>query len=216
MRRHLDLGSHDAGRHLIVLVLDRADRAAAVIGEAEILAHLRGAIEFARRLVVTHAVDLVVGEPQGLVGRIEVNAHRIADAGCIDLSVLAVLIHADDAADADALEQLQLLLRRHVEGLTESDVELVVRSDAADAGRVVEALLRRRDQLALFHDDTSRHIGTFIEELRRRELQHPVLLGDIEHAVAGEADSVRILNSTEGANCFTSSATRSLSRSVTT
>ena len=67
----------------------------------------------------------------------------VADAGSKDLLVLAVLIHADDAADARALVEVQLFFRRHVEGLAECDVELVVRPDAADAGRVVVALLGR-------------------------------------------------------------------------
>src|SRR5215470_6649395 len=69
---------------------------AAVPGESEILACLGGAVDLTGGLIVAHAIDLVVGEPQRLVFGVEVHAHRITDAIGIDLAVFAVAIHADD------------------------------------------------------------------------------------------------------------------------
>src|SRR5579883_1879719 len=100
MRGHLDLREDDVGGRLLGLVLVSAGVAAAVPREAEILPGLDGAVELARRLVVAHAVDLVVGEPQGLVLGIEVEADRVANAVGVDFAVLAVPIHANDSADA--------------------------------------------------------------------------------------------------------------------
>ena len=110
-------------------------------GKPKVLADLVDAVHLAGRDVVAHAVDLVVIAPQRLVLGIEVHADRIAQSGCIDLAVLAVLVHADDAAHADLGVELRFILWRHVVGLAELDVELVVGPDAAFARRVVEALL---------------------------------------------------------------------------
>ena len=100
MRLLLELRIDDVGRHLLVLVLGRAHGATAVPREAEVLAGAGDAVEFAGRCVVAHAVDLVVGEPELAVGRVEVHADRVADAARVDLAVAAVTVHADDAADA--------------------------------------------------------------------------------------------------------------------
>ncbi len=97
--------------------------------------------------------------PERLVLRIEVHADRIAHAGRIDLAVLAVLVHADDAAHADLPVELDLVLGRHVVGLAELDIELVVGPDAAFAGGVVEALFRLRDQLPFGNDDAAATSG---------------------------------------------------------
>ena len=64
MRVHLDLRKGHVGRRRLVLVFVGAGLAAAEIREAEIHAGLVGAVELAGRLVVAHAVDLVVGEPE--------------------------------------------------------------------------------------------------------------------------------------------------------
>ena len=69
-------------------------------------------VDFAGRNVVTHAVDLVVGEPEVAGSRVEVLADRVADAARKDLAVLAVAIHADDAADAPFAVLIRLLGRR--------------------------------------------------------------------------------------------------------
>src|SRR4029078_6817349 len=78
---HLDLRIGHVGRRRLVLVFGGAGLAAAEIGEAEIHAGLVGAVELAGRLVVAHAVDLVVGEPERTIPRIEVHAVRYAHAG---------------------------------------------------------------------------------------------------------------------------------------
>ena len=44
-----------------------------------------------------------------------------------------------------------------------------------------------------FSDLEGGDVRALIEELRRRELQNPVLLGDVEDAVAREADAIRDL-----------------------
>src|SRR6202034_3034535 len=117
-------------------------------------------------------------------------AHRIADAPGVDLAVLAVAIHPDDAADPPFLESVELLRRRHVEGLPECNVELVVRPDAASPGRVIVALVFLGNKLALRHDRRNSLVRTFVEELGRREHQYPVLLDHEQKAVLGEAHTV--------------------------
>jgi hypothetical protein len=108
-----------------------------------VLAGAGDPVQLAGRDVVAHAVDLVVGEPEVAVLRVELDPDRVADAAREDLAVLAVAVHADDAADALLVVELGLLRGGHVERLAERDVELVVRPDAADAGGVVERLLAR-------------------------------------------------------------------------
>ena len=55
----------------------------------------------AGRRVVTHAVGLVVGEPDGLVLGVDVHADRVAHAACNHLAAGAVEgVHPDHAADA--------------------------------------------------------------------------------------------------------------------
>ena len=72
---------------------------------------------------------------------------------------------------------------RAVEGLAEADVELVVRTDGADASRVVVGFFIRRNQFTLFDDGDSDRIRAFHEVFRRREPDHAVALDDIEHTV---------------------------------
>ena len=187
---HLDLRERHVGGRRLVLVFVGAGLAAAEIGKAEIHAGLVGAVELAGRLVVTHAVDLVVGEPERLVLRIEVHAHRVAHAGSEHLTVLAFPAHAHDAADAGLLVEVHLLRRVHVEGLSERDVELVVGPDAAHPGGVVVGFFLGRDQLALLHDDEGSDIGAFVEELGGGIDQHAVLLGDEEETILRETHAV--------------------------
>ncbi len=47
-----------------------------------------------------------------------------------------------------------------------------------------------RDQLALGHDDAGRYVRALEEELGGRKHQHPVLLGDEQEPVFGEAHPV--------------------------
>src|SRR6202000_1853840 len=107
-------------RVLVVAVL-RDARAGVDVRIAEELARLRRAVDLALRNVVAHAVGLVVGEPERLVLRVEVHPDRIADAGRVDLAARAVLLHADDAADADLRVERELRTRGHVERLAERD-----------------------------------------------------------------------------------------------
>lgn len=188
---HLDDGHHGIGRRLLVLVFVGADAAAAIPGEAEVLARFRGAVDLARRNVVAHPVHLIVGEPDVAGLGVDVHADRVADAAGEDLAPGAVGLHPHDAADAPLVVELALLGRGHVEGLAERNVDHAVRADVADAGGVVEALLLDRDQLALLHEVEGRHIARFIEELGRGKEKHAVLLGDIEEAVLREAGAVR-------------------------
>ena len=191
MRGEFDDRRDDIRRHLGILVFGGADRTAAIPREAEALAGARRMVQFARRDIVAHAVDLVVGEPEVAGPRIEILADGVPDAGREDLAVLAVAVDADDAADPVLHVLVGLLGRRNVEGLAERDVELVVRPDIADARRVVEGFLVGGDQIALLDHVPDRHVRALVEELGRREHHHPVLLGDVEEAVLGEADAVR-------------------------
>ncbi len=54
-------------------------------------------------------------------------------------------------------------------------------------------LLLGRDQLALINHDKGGRVRTFLEELRRREDEHAVMLGDEEEVVVRHADAVRHL-----------------------
>jgi hypothetical protein len=65
----LQVGCGGAAGHLAMAVPVRV---------AEVLAQLRDTVQLARRNAVTHAVGLVVGEPQRAVLGGEVLAHRIA------------------------------------------------------------------------------------------------------------------------------------------
>ena len=76
------------------------------------LARAGRVVELAWRNVVAHAVDLIVGEPQVAGPRVEVLADRVADAARKDLAVLAVAIHANDAADPPFAVLIRLLGRR--------------------------------------------------------------------------------------------------------
>src|ERR1700722_4901546 len=83
------------------------------------------------------------------------------------------------------------LICRHIVGLADLDVELVVGPDAAFARGVVEALFRLGDQLALRNDDANGDVLALIEELGRRILQDPVLLDHIQESIFREAGAVR-------------------------
>src|ERR1700730_580697 len=56
------------------------DVAAAVPGKAEIKAGRRRAVQFLRRNIVAHPIDLIVGEPQDPVFRIEIHTQRITNS----------------------------------------------------------------------------------------------------------------------------------------
>src|SRR5689334_8628547 len=73
VRHLLLLGEDHVRRRLLVLVLDGADVAAPVPREAEALAGRGDPVDLAGRLVVAHAVDLVVREPELAVLRVEVH-----------------------------------------------------------------------------------------------------------------------------------------------
>ena len=165
----------------------------AVPGETEVLTSLRGAVELARRNIVTHSVDLVVGEPQGLVLGVEVHPHRIAHATGEYLAVLAVAVHPDNAHHPDLVIQGNLFLGGHIERVTQCDVELVVRADPTGPGGVVEALFFNRDQLPLGHDRCRGNIRTLIEKIGCRECQYAILFGDIKHTVRRKAQAIRNL-----------------------
>ena len=77
LRDLFDFREHHVGGRGIVLVLVGADLAAAIPGEAEILAHLVDTVQFAGRNVVTHAVDLIVVGPERLVLWIEIHADGV-------------------------------------------------------------------------------------------------------------------------------------------
>src|SRR5712671_7323150 len=104
---------HIGGRG-IVLVFDGARTTAAIPGKTEILTGIGDAVHFARRLIVAHAIDLIVVGPQRLVLGVEVHADRVAQSNRIDLAVLAITIHADDPAHATLAVKVKLLFRWHV------------------------------------------------------------------------------------------------------
>src|SRR5207248_5208548 len=101
-----------------ILVLGGPRLSATVPGEPEMQARLGGAVQLPGRLVVTHAIDLVVREPELAVLGVEVHSHRVADAAREDLAPGAVEgVQADDAADAHLRAHAVPFLRPHVERL---------------------------------------------------------------------------------------------------
>src|ERR1700722_7743626 len=133
MRDLLDFGEDQAGWRCGGFELIGARGPPAVPWESKLLAGLVDAVHLARRDIVAHAVNLIVVGPQRLVLRVEVNTLRIPQAGCIDLAVLAVLVHAHNGAHADLLVEIRLLLCRHIVGLADLDIEFVVRPHTAYA-----------------------------------------------------------------------------------
>jgi hypothetical protein len=180
------------------------------------MAGFRRVVQFAGRLIVAHTVDLVVGEPERLVLRAKIHAHRVADAPGVDLSVLAVAVHADDSASAPLLEAIELFGRRHVKRLAQCDVELVIRADTTSARGVVIAFVFLRDQFALRYDRHCHHIRAFVKEFSRGIHQHAVLFDNEQKAIFRETGAVRN-NEIDGRRkrLNLSSATPDFERSVT-
>ena len=194
MRVGLDLREHDVSRRCGVLVVVGTGVAAAIPGKAEVLASLGDAVEFARGNGVTHAVDLIVSEPQSLVLRVEVHAHRVAHAVGVNHTIRAIALHRNDAANANRAILVKLFLARHVEGLAQRNIQAVIGPDAADAGSVVVGLFFNRDQLALLDDRHGNDVIAFIEILGGRIDDDAVALGNVEEAVLREADAMRNLH----------------------
>lgn len=134
MRGLLDDRKDHVRRRRSPLVCVCPDMAAAVPGKAEIQSRSRRAVDFAGRDVVAHAVDLIVGEPEDAVGRIEVQADAVANAAREDLPLPTVTVEAEDAADARGFVERQLFRRWHVVGLADGHVEPAVGPDTADTG----------------------------------------------------------------------------------
>src|ERR1700738_5029480 len=114
----LNLRENHIGGGGVVLVFNGACTTAAIPGKAEILTGIGDAVHFARGLLVAHAIDLIVVGPERLVLGVEVHADRVAQSNRIDLTVLAVTVHADDPAHANLAVKIKLLFRWHVVGLT--------------------------------------------------------------------------------------------------
>src|SRR6202158_538195 len=114
----LNLRESYIGGRGIVLVFNGARTTAAIPGKAEILTGIGDAVHFARGLLVAHAIDLIVVGPERLVLGVEVHADRVAQSNRIDLTVLAVTVHADDPAHPNLAVKVKLLFRWHVVGLT--------------------------------------------------------------------------------------------------
>ena len=156
-------------------------------------ARLGDAVQFAGRDVVAHAVGLVVGEPDGLVLGVDVHAHGVPHATRDHFTLAAVEgVELDHAADADLLIQRHFFLGLHVVGLTQRHIDLTLVVDAAGACAVVVAFFFNGDQLALRHHLDDGHVRAFIEELGRGEVEHAVVLGDDQEAVACPAHAVGV------------------------
>src|ERR1700737_3307944 len=189
----LNLRENYIGGRSIFFVFKGAGTTAAIPGKAEIQTGIGDAVHFAGGLLVAHAIDLIVVGPERLVLGVEVHADRVAQSNRINLAVLAITIHADDPAHANLAVKVKLLFRGHVVGLTQLNIELVVRADPACARRVVIAPLGLRDQFAFGDDDTCNNVRALIEEFGRRIFQHAILLGDVKEAVLREAPAIGYL-----------------------
>src|SRR3984893_379142 len=126
------------------------DVAAAVPGKTEIKAGRGRAVQFLRRNVVAHPIDLIVGEPQDPVFRIEIHAHRITNAACEDFAAGAIRVHADNAADSPFVELIHLCFRRHVVRLAQGYVEFAIGANSADP-QVMTGVFPGRNEVALLN-----------------------------------------------------------------
>src|SRR6476620_12576438 len=117
----LHLGENDVCWRSIILVFDRARAPPSVPREPEVLSRCGNAVHLSRRLIVSHAINLIVVGPERLVLWIEVHADWIAQPDCINFSILTVAVHANNAAHPYFAVQIELLLRRHIIRLAELD-----------------------------------------------------------------------------------------------
>ena len=72
--------------------------------------------------------------------------------------------------------------------MPQGNVELVVRSDAADPQVMNGALVLDRDELVLRDDGLGFDGGVLVSRLGAWKRQHPVVFGNVESAVLGETD----------------------------
>jgi hypothetical protein len=80
------------------------------------------------------------------------------------------------------------LWQAHCE-LAELDVELIARSNAADARGVIETLFRYGDEFILWNDHPSDNVGTFIED-SAAAYSSTRLFWDVEEAILRDASTV--------------------------
>ena len=69
-------------------------------------------------------------------------------------------------------------------------VQLAVRTDPTNSGRMIIADLGRRDQIALLDNIERGHVRALVEELRCRVNQHPVLLCNVQETIWRKAGAV--------------------------
>ena len=196
VRWEFDLREHGIGWWLHVFQVRRGSGTchlefAIPVRIAKVLTLFGGAVQLTRWDVVAQTIGLVVGPPQGAVFGVEVLAHRVTATNAEDLAVTATEgVHAHDAANAQAVELVDLVSRLHVERLTQRDVQLAIRTDAAGARTVVVGLVLGRDQFALWHHLNDRHVRAFVEEFSGWEVQHAVVFSHDQEAVLGPAHTV--------------------------
>ena len=139
-------------RNVFTLVFVGADIAASIPGMAKMLTHGGLPVDLTRGNVVSHSVNLVVGEPELSRGGVEIMSDGVPDAAGINFALGAILIHPDHTADTPLAECVQMLARCHIIGLAQRDIELAVRTNIADPRGMVVTYKLPGDQLALGDD----------------------------------------------------------------
>ena len=159
-------------------------------------------VQLAGRGFVAHAVNLVVSPPQAAVFGVECQAGGVAQTGQNHFAVATVTVEAHDAANTDFAVQVQLLGRRHIEWLTQGDVDAVVWSDRASTRSVVVGLFFRRNQVTLLDHGKCHSVRAFGEVLHSGEHHHAVALDHIHKAVRRVANTGRDIELDAGAEIF--------------
>jgi hypothetical protein len=109
-----------------------------VAGVPEVLASLGDTVQFARRNIVTQTIHLVVGGPDCLVFRVDVDTSWVTHAHCIHFPAGAIeRVQTDNATNTDFVVQVDLVFWLNVVWLTQGHIQFAVISNAAYAASVV-------------------------------------------------------------------------------
>ena len=167
--------AHQRDRRYVVLAvvapaeLDVGDIALMAIRLAEIQAELGDAVELVVGQVLRQPVAAVVGEVELVRLRIPVEADRVADAEGDLFGAGAVEIHAAQLA-------MILIMQHVVAGLTDFEIELVVRAD----GQELPAMRLVLGQVLVDDDRLRRLVDLVFDIVDLGDLRQ---LGDVERAV---------------------------------
>ena len=179
-----DVRTHQSDRRGVVLAVFAPaeflidDVALQAVGRAEMFTGLGDAVEFVFRHRLRQPVAAVVGEVHLLVFRVPVEADRVAHAAHVNLGARTIQIHPPDLA-------MVLVMQHVVAGLSDRNIELVVRPDGDELPAMGFVLWK----LVIDHDRLRRAVQIVLDLFDLGDLRQ---FGDIERAVL-ECDAVRTI-----------------------